>query len=213
MRPRASQNQPGPLTNPSAKLPVLPAEVKPCFQHWCPQPASFGAGGSWGSGMGRRAGLCSGGFHCTCRSSAGHRALAVGVPVPWKNLPTAASPAEWAVVLKIAKASIQGDKSSPSPLPHCTSCGQFLLPSGKTQHKGIQALGIPLVYFWEVGAVMAWEAGLHNVPSAVTPFKAALALRTLQSAEGAQASGAAPGNTGVLLARQDPSLGAVLEGA
>lgn len=166
-----------PLTKPSAKLPVLPAEVKPCFQHWCPQPASFGAGAPGAQGWGEEQGCALEGFTAHAGSSAGHRALAVGVPLPWGNLPTAASTAEWVVVLKIAEASIQGSTTSPSPFSHCTSCGQFLLPSGKTQHKGIQPWGIPQAAFWELGAVMAWKAGLHNVPSAVTPFKPALLLR------------------------------------
>lgn len=94
MRPRASQNQPGPLTKPSAKLPLLPAEVKPCFQHWCHSLPPLVLGAPETQGWGEEQGCALEGFTAHAGSSAGHRALAVGVPVPWENLPTAASTTE-----------------------------------------------------------------------------------------------------------------------
>lgn len=141
-------------------------------------------------------GLCSGGSHCACRKFSRAQSPGCGCSSAPGKPSHSCQHSRMSVVLKIAEASIQGGTASSSSFSYCTSCGHVLLPSGKTQHEGIQPLGMPQAAFWELGAVMSWEVGLHNVPSAVTPFKPvrpALLLQSTQTPRPAEQDQAAEG--------------------
>lgn len=163
--------------------------------------------------MGRRAGLCPGGFHCTCRKFSRAQSPCCGCS-------SALGKPSHSCQHNRMSCGAQNSRSINTrghnfPILFFPLHFLWAIPSSIRQNpaQGHTGLGNPPVAFWELGAVMAWEAGLHNVPSAVTPFKAALILHAPAVCGAAEASRAGPGNRGFLLASQEPSLGAVMEGA
>lgn len=135
---------------PSRGQVLFPALVPAARLLWC--------WGSRHSGVRRGAGMCSGGSCCTCRKFSRAQSPCCECSSALGKPSHSCQHSRMGCGALNNRSIHTGGTTSPSPFSHCTSCGQFLLLSGKTQHKGIQPLGISQVAFWELGAVTAWEA-------------------------------------------------------